>query len=68
MKIRTSFMKSLIARVVKKVIENKLGYEADIQINEISITFDGNKAVAHINADAEMNKDELLKIIKKTGL
>lgn len=68
MKIRTPFMKRLIAKIIKRVIDKKLGYQVDIQLNEISITFDDNKAVVHVNADAEMNKDELTKIIKKTGL
>ena len=68
MKIGTTFMKRLIANVIKKVIRKKLGYEIDIQLNEISVTFDGGKAIAHLNADAEMSKEELTKIIKKAGL
>lgn len=68
MKIRTPFMKRLIAKIIKRVIDKKLGYQVDIQLNEISVTFDDDKATVHVNADAEMNKDELTKIIKKTGL
>ena len=68
MKIRTPFMKRLIAKIIKRVIDKKLGYQVDIQLNEISVTFDDEKATVHVNADAEMNKDELTKIIKKTGL
>ena len=58
MKIRTAFMRKLIAGAVRKALRKKLGYEIDIQLNELSITF----------ADAEMNKNELTKLIRKTGL
>ena len=68
MKIRTAFMRKLIAGAVKKALRKKLGYDIDIQLNELSVTFDDDKAVAHISADAEMNKDELTKLIRKTGL
>ena len=67
MKIRTTFMKKLIASIVKKALFKKSGCEIDIQLDDISITFDGDKAIAHISANAEMNKNELTKLIKKTG-
>ena len=36
-------------------------------VNKINVSFDGDKAHVHLNADAETSKDELLKIVKKAG-
>ena len=68
LKIETGFMKKLIAKIIGRIIRKKVGYEMDICLNEIEITFNGDKAIAHVNVDAEMSKEELKKIVKKTVL
>lgn len=68
MKIGSNLMKKLIAKLIKMTVKNKLGYEVDIQLSELHATFIDGQAHIHLNADAEMSKDELIKIIKKTGL
>lgn len=68
MKISTRLMKGLIAKIVKTMIKKKVGYEVDIRLNDLVITNDNDKAHVHLNVDAEMNKDELAKILKATGL
>lgn len=68
MTIGSVFMRKLIAKIIGKVMRKKLGYAVDMQLSEISVTFDGDKAHIHLNADAEMSKDELVKLIKKAGL
>lgn len=68
MNIGSGFMAALIGRIIRRVIRKKVGYDIDIIVNEINVTFDGEKAHVHLNADAETSKDELLKIVKKAGL
>lgn len=68
MRIRSVFMKKLIAKVIGRVMRKKTECQIDIQLNDISVTFDGDKAHVHFDADAEMSKDELMKLIRKAGL
>ena len=68
MKISTRLMKGLIAKIVKTMIKKKVGYDVDIRLNDLVITNDDNKAHVHLNVDAELDKDELAKILKATGL
>ena len=64
MKISTRLMKGLIAKIVKTMIKKKVGYDVDIRLNDLVITNDDNKAHVHLNVDAELNKDELAKILE----
>ena len=68
LKLSTKFMRGFIAKLVTKAIYKKVGYEIDIQLNEIEVeTIDG-KIHLHVSADAEVNNDEFVKIIKSIGL
>ena len=40
MVIRTGFMKNLIAKIMKRTIRKKLGYEVDLDISDLEVTFD----------------------------
>lgn len=67
MKIGSKFVTSVISKVVKGLLKKKFEYDVDIQLNELNITFTDGKAHVHLNADAELNKDELMKILKNIG-
>ena len=66
MTIRTKFMKNLIAKIMKRTLKKKLGYEIDFELNDLEVTFDDGtgKAVINLNAKASMDKEELKKLIK----
>ena len=66
MVIRTGFMKNLIAKIMKRTIKKKLGYEVDLDISDLEVTFDDGtgKAVIHLNTKVTMDKTELKKIMK----
>lgn len=66
MTIRTKFMKNLIAKIMKRTLKKKLGYEIDLDISDLEVTFDDGtgKAVVKLNASASMDKEELKKLIK----
>jgi len=68
MKIVSKFTTNMISKLVKMVLRKKLGYDIDIQLNEMDITIIDGKAHVHLSADAELEKNELMKIIKNVGL
>lgn len=68
MKISTKFMRGVIAKILKGIIKKKVGYDVDIQLDELMVTFDDTKAHIRINAAADISKDELTKAIKGFGL
>ena len=67
-KLSTKFMRGIIAKIVKKTIFKKLGYDIDILINEIEVENIDGKVHLHINADGEISNNEFVKIIKGIGL
>ena len=66
--LSTKFMKGIVTKLIAKLIYKKCGYHVDIQLNEIGIEVTGGKAYIHVDADAEINNDELVKIVKSIGL
>ena len=68
MRIRTRLMKGILEKLVKMTIKKKLGYNIDIQLNDLVIVNDGSKARIHLDADAELKRDELSKILDSVGL
>lgn len=67
MKISSKLMTKVISKLVRMAVRNKLGYDIDIQLNELTATIIDGTAHVHLNADAEMNKDEFLKVIKNNA-
>jgi uncharacterized membrane protein YgaE (UPF0421/DUF939 family) len=68
MKIVSKFTTNMISKLVKMVLRKKLGYDIDIQLNEIKTTITDGKTHVHLDVDAELEKEELVKILKKIGL
>lgn len=68
MKISSKFMRNLVAKLVKRAVKKKVGYDVDIQLNELSATIIDGTAHIHLNVDAELSNDELTKILGTIGL
>lgn len=68
MKIVSKFTTNMISKLVKMVLRKKLGYEIDIQLNEIKASIADGKTHIHLDVDAKLEKEELLKILKNIGL
>ncbi len=68
MKINSKFMKNLIAKLIKRVIKKKTGCEADIYLNGLNVTITDGTAHIHLSVDAEVNNDELTKVLRTVGL
>ena len=68
MKIVSKFTTNMISKLVKMVLRKKLGYNIDIQVNEIKTTITDGKTHVNLDVDAELEKEELMNILKKIGL
>ena len=68
MKIVSKFTRGIISKALKMVVHKKSGYNVDIQVNEITATINDGKTHLHVDVDAELERDELIKILKSIGL
>lgn len=68
MKIGSKFTTSIISKLVAMVIRKKFGYDVELKLNEVTATVVDGKTHVHLDADAELEKDELVKILKSIDL
>ena len=64
MKLSTRFMKSIVSKMLSKMIYKKLGYKVNVQIHDIDIwMIDGDTSVK-ANVELKMNTSEFTKLMK----
>lgn len=68
MKIGSKFTTGIISKLASIAIRKKLGYEVGIKLNEVNATIVDGKAHVHLDVDAELSKEELMKILESIGL
>lgn len=68
MKIGSKFTTNIISKLINMVIRKKFGYEIELKLNEVNATIIDGKTHVHLDIDAELEKDELMKILKSSGL
>lgn len=68
LKLSTKFMKNMIANLISKTLFKKTGYNVNILLNEIEVENVNGKIYLHINADAEVDNGEFVKILKSLGV
>lgn len=68
MRIVSKFTRGIISKAIKMVIRKTTGYNIDIQLNEAITTISDGKTHLHLDVDAELDKDELISILKSIGL
>ena len=61
-------MRGVISKLLGVMINKKLGYKVDIQLNDLQITSIEGRTHIHVNADAEIDENEFKKITKVIGL
>lgn len=59
MKIKTKFMRTLLAKLLSDTIRKKLGYKVDIFIEEIDVQINDKDASAHLNVWVGAKVDDL---------
>lgn len=68
MKIVSKFTRGIISKLTRMMLKKKLGYDIGIQLNEMNVTIVDGKANVHLSIDADLDKEELAKILKNIGL
>ena len=68
LKLSTRFMRGIVANLISKTLMQKMGYKVDVLINEIEVKTENGKIHLHINADAEIENGEFVKILKSIGM
>lgn len=63
-KLSTKFMRGLVAKLIRKVVYQKTGYNIDILLNEIGVQVVNGRARIHADVDVEIDEKEFLKITK----
>lgn len=66
MKIVSKFTRTVLSKLTRMMLRKKLGYDIDIQLNEMNVTIVDGKAHVHLNVDAELDKDELMNTAQQT--
>lgn len=67
MRISSKFARAIISKLLRTMVKKKLGYDADIQLNEFLVTIDDGRVHAHVSADADLAKEEFTKILQTVG-
>ena len=67
-KLSTKFMRNIVAKLLSKLIRDKVGFDVDIRLSEIEVQTVDNNVCVHVNADAVISNDEFMKILKKVNL
>jgi len=68
MKIGSKFTTSIVSKLVSMVIRKKFGYDVTLKLNRIEATVIDGKTQVHLDVDAELDKEELQKILASIGL
>lgn len=61
--ISTKLLKGIIAKIVTKIIRDKLGYGINLTINELNAEMIDGEVHLHVNVDGNMSKEEFGKLI-----
>lgn len=67
-KIVSGFTKGLISKLLRTVLRKKTGCDVNLQLNDFNIAISDGKTHVHLDLDAELEKDELIKLLKNVGL
>lgn len=65
LKIGSGFMQGILIRIIAKEVSKKLGVKLNLNFNDpLSVTFDGENVLVHLNLNAKMSKEDLNKLVK----
>ena len=64
MNLSSKFMRGIVTKIISKAVYKKTGYKVEIDLNNINVEVVNGKAYIHVDADAAIDNDELMKIIK----
>lgn len=68
MRINSKFTRAVISKLLRNTIKKKIGYDIDVDLEQLIITIDEGEAHAHISADVDLSKEEFVKILQNVAL
>lgn len=67
-KLSSKFMMGIVSKLITKTLKKKLGYNIDIQLNDLDISvIDGETKIA-VNIEAKIDSAEFTKIVTGIGM
>lgn len=60
------FVMNIACRYISKCLSEESGTNINLQVNEMEIGMRNNRVYTHINADADIDRKDLMKLIKKS--
>ena len=66
--LRTKFMRKVVSKLINKAIKSKAGYEVDVQLGELNVSFEDGEITVKANLEARLSKEEFMRILKSQGL
>lgn len=66
--LRTKFIRKVVSKLISKTIKSKAGYEVDVQLGELNVSFEDGEITVKANLEAKLNKEEFMRILKSQGL
>ena len=67
-KLFSKFMRGVVSKQIKKAIYKRLGYDVDIQINDLDVNFVDGETSINTNVELKLDSKEFEKIINSIGL
>lgn len=61
--LSSKFMRGIVTKLIAKAIYKKTGYKIDVELNSINVEVVDGKAHIHADVDAEIDNNELKKIV-----
>ena len=68
MRIGSKFITGIISKLLVTVVKQKLGYNIDLKLNAVNTTVGDGKAHVHLDIDAEVSNEEIMRILSGVGL
>lgn len=68
MKVISGFTRGILSKLVMRLLKKKFDCDINVQLNEINVSVVDGKSHIYLDLDAELEKDELVKILKRAGL
>lgn len=68
MRIGSKFITGIISKLLVTVVKQKLGYNIDLKLNSVNATVGDGKAHVHLDIDAEVSNEEIMRILSGVGL
>lgn len=65
MTVVSRLMRRIVSGLIAKIIEKQIGCKVNIELGEFKIKFDGEKALIHLDTDAELRTADLMKLTSR---